>query len=153
MSIFNPSISLRALEMFKGEMTQKCIANIPVETPCETCGGPDGYLGGGFDPTCPVCDQGVVTTNTQSAFNARVVWVIGVGFRMFPGSLVASGEMGDVILQTSESARPILEAVRSTKDAYIMVDGSRVKPQDIIQNRVERTTTLTAACNVVKDDQ
>jgi len=145
-------MSLNVIKKLEGEMTQKCIANIPTETPCEVCGGPDAYLGGGYDITCPACDEGVVVTNTQSAFNARVTWVSGVGIEIIRG-IVAGGEMGDVLLQAGQTARPILEAVRKAKDAYIMVDGTRVRPRDISQNRADRPTTIVVACDVVRDNQ
>lgn len=153
MSSFNSSLSLSALNnWYKGEATQTCIATIPTETPCETCGGPDVYLGGGYDITCPACDQGVVIVNVSSGFKARVTWITGAGISMF-GGYVAGGEMGDVVLQVPTEYRRILDAVRLKKGAFIMVDGVRVRPRDIGQNRADRVTTLVAACDVIRDEQ
>lgn len=143
--------SASAVRLLNEHAVHTVAAYLPTRQPCPACGGSE-YLGGGLNAACPVCDQtGYVTTWRVSHIAARVAWETVPTLRWSPDGTVADIEVADLVLQVPMHCIGVVEAVRDTPAAYMVVDGRKVNVLGVVYNRLDSPTTVTVRCYVQQD--
>lgn len=148
--MIQPSIShthvRREVQNFMRQRTQRVSIHIPSKTDCPDCGF-DEFTQSGKDVACTTCKgAGKVTTWHKSHSSARVMWIDPAAPRW---GTMASGPVGDAWLSVPLEYESLYNKVKDTDDAYILVDGKKVKPISIDANRVEGKSSLDVRCEVV----
>lgn len=129
--------------------TGQVTAHIPSRSDCPDCGY-DPFTDAGLDISCATCGgTGKVTTWQVSHVGVRVMWPEQVS--PIWGTM-ATGPIGDVWLQTAYRFKALMEKVKDTDGAYILVDDETVKPISFRPNRVQGISSLDVRCEVVRHD-
>lgn len=124
-------------------------AHLPARTECPVCGR-DEFSGGAININCETCGgSGYVTTWRRSAVRVRAIWLDPASLKMI-GGVVSSAELGDLLLVAKVQDKPVLEKVRDTAGAYLVVDGNqKVAVRSVVPNRVHGYTSLEVRCELV----
>lgn len=102
---------------------------IPTMTECAACGY-DALHDSGFDPSCATCaGMGQTATFVEYRMDAHI--------RIVDQNLIAYGAtppgtmLGDAIVSFSPRDHTMVLECMNNKDAYILIDGSRMRPVGI----------------------
>lgn len=99
---------------------------------------------------CPVCNgKGRTETWLRGYFSARVGWT-DVGRPRFGGT-VTTAELGDCTVTTRLQNKDLLETVRDGENAYLLVDGRRLRVMSVDIARVEGATSVVARCEIIRE--
>jgi hypothetical protein len=126
-------------------------ARIPKYRDCtETGCGFDEESRAAKDISCPVClGKGRVATWIGTYVRGRVSWT-DVGRPRFGGA-VTTDELGDVTFTTKQVYQPLLEVVRDTENAFLEIDGKKLRVISVDPNRIEGKTSVVSRCKLMRD--
>ncbi|MFA5937411.1 MAG: hypothetical protein WC822_06075 [Candidatus Paceibacterota bacterium] len=122
---------------------------------CPTC-GVDVTTGGGKNINCPDCGgKGYITDWLRSSVKCRKVSMEPGEFNVFAGGVVTGPMMGNYLLQGEVADLRIMQTIRDTEGAYILVDGERLKPTSVSMNGITGDVILEVRTKLVgtEDDR
>lgn len=133
-----------------GTPKKQLALTIVSHAPCTACGY-DEFTGGAKRIDCPVCGgTGRTRTERVSYFSGYVRWITEITMFLARG-VAMTGEIGDCLITTDVRNRPILEKAIDAEEAWLAVDGQRVKPKTLQEMHIgAETTSITAYCQIVR---
>jgi ribosomal protein L37AE/L43A len=122
---------------------------IPSYTDCTVCGF-DAVTRSAKDISCTTCNgTGRTETWATATIRARASWT-DVGRPRFGGA-VTTEDIGDAWITVRLAHKTLMEDVRDSENAYVLLDGRRLRVTSVDVNRVEGRTTCVARCEIVRD--
>lgn len=133
------------------DRADRITAHIPRYEDCTASGcGFDQKTRTARNVACPVCSgKGRTETWLHGYFSVRVAWT-DVGRPRFGGT-VTTEELGDCTVTSRLQNKSLLETVRDSENAYLLVDGRRLRVMSVDIARVEGATSVVARCEIVRE--
>lgn len=124
---------------------------IPAYENCTASGcGFDALSRSGKNISCTVCGgTGRTVSWVRAYLYCRAAWT-DVGRPRF-GGMATTEELGDATLETRLVHKELLADVRDSENAYVELDGRKLRVMSVDENRVEGKTTCVARCEIIKD--
>lgn len=102
------------------------------------------------NPSCVACEgRGRTAVWATSRIKAIVSWT-DVGRPRFGGH-VTTGELGDLWFETRLAWHEVLDSIRKSEGAYVLVDDKKLRIVSLDYNRVEGRTSVVARCEIVRE--
>ena len=129
-------------------LPEKVTVHIPIEVDCPVCGR-IAFDDAALSIDCPSCNgEGVIRRYKVSNAKARILWTDPAKATF---GIVSGAELGDVRLQVKKSAEGLFEEARTTKNAYVKVDGRTCAVRSVVPIRVEGITSTEVRLSLQRD--